>query len=392
MPKTNKEYCKQYQLEQHAIGTDFITNSLQPLLMHFVGQLQLSTPTNSNEDYGGHHKTLNYPKETIQSVIHQQKSSFSKKVKLSSNQRYSLWLDGKTHDPSGKLIIPDGSKSFGLVRDKESKNDPDRMGVPCNSNSPNRLSFLQQLKSSILSTGRLNTRLISGLKEEHFETLRMNIVKGACTLKHTDVLRSSLLPNYCYFLSPYQHKETTFELVIQTWPHFKTSVVWYKNKLCVPFEYNEGAKDEDFNYKEKKGGYLYMITLDNNNKASWLVLEPSQINELKPYYKLKDGFAIAGVKNGMVYYLSKKYKIYDEWNQVPLVSLVQIFENLQEDGTIDKPSRKRFLKKSEFNTIHKFNGWEHIHSCNYDKSDLSTIRVHIFFRNIRTVGVCQHPH
>ena len=135
-----------------------------------------------------------------------------------------------------------------------------------------------------------------------------------------------------------------------------------------------------------------MITLDNNNKASWLVLEPSQINELKPYYKLKDGFAIAGVKNGMVYYLSKKYKIYDEWNQVPLVSLVQIFENLQEDGTIDKPSRKRFLKKSEFNTIHKFNGWEHIHFCNYDKSDLSTIRVHIFFRNIRTVGVCQHPH
>ena len=145
-------------------------------------------------------KQLNYPKETIQNVFNQQKSSSTIKFKLSFKQRYSLWLDRKIHSPSGKLIILDGSRSFGLVTDK--------VGVPCNSNSPNRLSYLQELKSSILSIGRLNIRFICGLKEEHFETLKMNIVKGTCTLKHT-----------CYFFLLTKIRKTIFELVIQTWSH-----------------------------------------------------------------------------------------------------------------------------------------------------------------------------
>ena len=136
------------------------------------------------------------------------------------------------------------------------------MGVPSNSILHNNISFLKQLKNSIISIGRLNSRLTIGMKEQYFETLRVNFVKGACTLKHTDILRSSSLPNYCYFLSPYANKRTKFELVIQNWPHFKTSVVLWNSRLCVPFEYNEGPSGEQFDPNSKKGGYLYMITLD----------------------------------------------------------------------------------------------------------------------------------
>ena len=58
--------------------------------------------------------------------------------------------------------------------------------------------------------------------------------------------------------------------------------------------------------------------------------------------KIKNGFVIVGIKDGIVYYFSKEYRIYDKWNQVPLLSLITKFENLHEEGTTDKPSR--FLK------------------------------------------------
>ena len=73
---TNNKKCRKYQVSQCQLGSTFIKNSFKPIISHFLGNLQLSTPTNSNEDYGGHHKTLNFPKHTISRYIdHQQDSS-----------------------------------------------------------------------------------------------------------------------------------------------------------------------------------------------------------------------------------------------------------------------------------------------------------------------------
>ena len=111
---TNNKKCRKYQVSQCQLGSTFIKNSFKPIISHFLGNLQLSTPTNSNEDYGGHHKTLNFPKQTISRYIdHQQDSS----IRISAKQRFDQWKNGNTVY-KGKLVIPDGSRSFGLVRDK----------------------------------------------------------------------------------------------------------------------------------------------------------------------------------------------------------------------------------------------------------------------------------
>ena len=91
---------------------------------------------------------------------------------------------------------------------------------------------------------------------------------------------------------------------------------------------------------------------------------------MKPYYKLKEGTAIAGLKKGEVYYLTKDYKIYEEWDEVELCSLKNIFDNITSVGKIDKPSRKKYSRKTEFYTLHRFNGWEHVHYINADSSDI----------------------
>ena len=133
-----------------------------------------------------------------------------------------------------------------------------------NSKSPKqRLEFLLNLKQALCN--QHGTKFIKGIKgvntqNDVFFTMRINIVKGAFTVSHTDVLRNSLLPNYCiFYCSDPQEQQSNFALKIKKFPRFKTSIVKWKGRMLIPFDYNEGPKDEPFNYESGHCGYLKMI-------------------------------------------------------------------------------------------------------------------------------------
>ena len=69
------------------------------------------------------------------------------------------------------------------------------------------------------------------------------------------------------------------------------------------------------------------------------------------------------------------------------VSLHELFQN-SKSFIDDEQPRRMERRLTKFNYIHWFNGWERIHQVEKG-SDLETIRVHFFFRSIRTVGIGQ---
>ena len=127
--------------------------------------------------------------------------------------------------------------------------------------------------------------------------------------------------------------------------------------------------------------------LDDNGFAKWFILPPLQIQALSPYKRLKEGTAVAGLKGEEVYVLDREYKIYKKWEEVKKVNLKELLENTDQlkDDIVPRTTKQTF---KEFGKLYRFNGWEHHHFVD-PSSDLSVIRLHIFFRNVRTVAVCQ---
>ena len=84
----------------------------------------------------------------------------------------------------------------------------------------------------------------------------MNIVTGAHTIPHTDILRHHLIPNFVIFVSPYNnnHKDGSgkpmtwnFSLVIKKWPLLKP-LLWSGGTKMVPSEYKAGRDGDEFDY------------------------------------------------------------------------------------------------------------------------------------------------
>ncbi len=381
------DFNKKWRQRKSMSGKEFIKNALTPIIKYFICALKISTPGLKNVDYGNHSKTLNFSPEVIQRNTYEDTLPATR-----GETRYQAWLEGKTTLPNGKAVLPDGSHSFGLVGDKKSHTTTDVLAVPTNSDTKDRLLFLQELKSAIVDISKNNSDLLDNRKitAEHLETLRLNIVKGASTRKHTDVLRHSMLPNFAVFFSPKPKNTVSFQLNISTWPNFKCSFVKLQDKWYIPFEYNEGGVDEEFDYHNGQGGYLKMIGLgDDQKSAEWFIFHPNKISELEPLFKMKGGFAVAGIKDGKVYIISDytDYKIYSSWKEVPLKGLLSIFQDSV--GLPDEKPKKTVIKKQHFGQLVKFYGWRNVHWVE-SGSNLDTIRLHIFFRNIRTVGVCQN--
>ena len=100
----------------------------------------------------------------------------------------------------GCLIVPNGSCSFGLVLDKQGSNHPSALQPPSNTTGKKREYLIDLSKQLInLSYGNSSLTNNNSIHHKHLETMRFNLVKGAQSLPHTDMLRSSLLPNYFFF-------------------------------------------------------------------------------------------------------------------------------------------------------------------------------------------------
>ena len=397
MSKQQREYDKKSDSRKKlkkCESESFIENALKSLIQHFMCEMKIKSSSNKNDDYGNHNKTLNFSHLVCHEANPINHNSNSKTLGV---DRLANWAErGDGLLPNGSKILPDSSCSFGLVKDKECRDPHKAYGQPCSKSNrpPERLQFLVNLKEALSNKRR--SRLTTGIKginssDNVFSTMRINIVKGANTVAHTDVLRSSLLPNYFVQYSPYPQKDScNFQLELKNWPLFKTSIVSWNNKLLIPFEYNQGQNDEVFDYANGTGGYLKMIGLDGGNAPKWFILSPAELDNLSPFEKLSKGEAVAGIKGDKVYILrNNEYQIYESWEQVPMVSLNEIFTNA---GNLDDDKVPRQMNTSfkKFGVLYRFNGWEQIHYVDPSSTDLNAIRLHIFFRNVRTIGVCQH--
>jgi len=275
----------------------FVEHVMERLIHHFFtcqSKFRIKRDEDPNANYGGHHSTLNFPVDSENS---------HSKVK-------SEWLK----DPN---TLPNGSGSFGLVKDKESKND-NSWGQPPASQSAAQNEFLNDFVKYIAAAGR---HLFSGknkVPKYRLLNLRMNIVKGASTISHTDVLRCCLTPNYFMFFTP---PGASFALKVRNWPRFKTTFVIYKGRMCIPFEFKD-SNGIHFNYKEGQGGFLKLIVFDSaTHKLKWLICPPTHIDLLQPAFKFPKDIAVAGIKSSVGLYVlyRKPFKVYKSWDEVPWV-------------------------------------------------------------------------
>ena len=193
MLKTTDSHNNKNQASKQTLKNEakhFIQHDVLPIIIKsFISEVTITEPGKKNEDYGDHNKTLNFP---IPTIIASQTNIKTNNILTSGEERFNLWLQKgpKGVLPNGKTILPDGTASFGLVKDKEHVSDHTPYLQPGVNSNPIRVQFLQQLRTAILR--HYKTRLNENIGRNQTETLRLNVVKGAMTLKHTDVLRSGI--------------------------------------------------------------------------------------------------------------------------------------------------------------------------------------------------------
>jgi len=203
---------------------------------------------------------------------------------VKSKDRVMTWEKGGEYIENGQPAINDGFGSFGLVKDVgHAKEGVMKMPLFIEG-KPEMIKFLLDLKKAISIEKRMTLK--------HLDCMRLNVVKGANTLKHTDTMRCTMIPNHFIF-APYKHgdlgKDSMFCLKLHKFPLFKTSVVKYNGRPCIPFHYEDGQKGVKFKFdiNGRQGGFLQMMVYcEIKNGAKWLILPTEKINELEPFEKL----------------------------------------------------------------------------------------------------------
>ena len=358
---------------------EVIPHIRERLIQYFWGEVQIKEVGDPNSDYGEHFSTLNFPKTAVRKLKRKDQDNSRPSYGI---DRLNAWLDGKQTLENGQPTLHDGSASFGLVRDKD--NTQNYLATPqCLSNDQKEL--LLDLKKYIASRDKMSLKKM--------ECMRMNIVKGAMTIQHTDILRCSMLPNFFIFFPPEKDDVwgcRKFSLTSIRWPNFKTSFVKFRNRICIPFEFL-GCADPDMKFEysasSKTGGHLQMIFFcKDSQKAKWLIVPPSCLHELEPYKRIKKNCAVLGLKGGRIRIASKKYKVHRRFldDDSDMIDFDTLLDQSPDNDAI--PTRK-FVYMDEPNRLYRFNGWENIH---YAEGDTSAIRMHIFMRNYRPIAVCSH--
>jgi len=363
--------------EVTGVGDSFMDTLLERIIKNCYSSLssfKIIRDNDPNNNYGGHHDTLNFPEG----------------AENHSSSSMNDWLKDSS-------LLPNGNGTFGTVKDKEGPTDR-TVGQPDSTSrgSAGRWQLLLDIQEhlNLASSHRFSNASGGRMSKDRAHFMRVNIVKGAATIAHTDVLRSCMSPNYLViFNTPEMERlNSKFVLKVWTWPLFKTSFVWYPRKgYCIPFDY-KASGGKAFNYKKGCGGFLKLIWYDEfAGVLKWIICPPSHVSELKPGFKLPEDHAVAGfTQDGGLYILKREYSVYPSWTDVPQMKWSDL---RHQSSRKDKKSRYKFRFLTDQKVLHKFNGWENIHEVltekhgAHAKSDLNAVRLHVFMRDVRTVGV-----
>lgn len=383
-----KNEGEQTKVKPAEIWKSFAKGIRSSLIEAFWSGVQIKETGDCNTDYGEHHGTLNWPENAARK---KRRSEVPKNT--TTKDRMKAWNSSLATIPeNGQPTLNDGSRTFGLVLDKE--NNPAKALDRPKELTTKQEAVLHEIRNTLIQArkecNKSNTRF-----------LRINLVKGAQTLAHTDNFKNSLLSNYLCILPPnkdttgWTHYDLNFTLAVKCWPNFKTSFVKFRNDICIPFSFCDCPSGEVFRHDKdvQRGGYLQMIKCcSETKKAKWVIANPKLLKELKPFMLMNEKHAVAGIRDGKVVVCNKKYgsPAGSSWcDDSGLTSSLSFEELLGDVG--NKVDTTTNLEKKKLCSVpyqlYEFKGWQNIHYVTED-SDQPAVRLHIFFRNMRTANVC----
>jgi len=264
--------------KEFTLYSTFIDTAVERIITLFWSKLAIKDTGDSNHDYGNHTSILNFPSSPQQQHEHHPTTKHvQNKMKannalntINGETRVSAWLEGLDFIP-GTLseTLPNGTGTFGLVRDY--CNFPEATMNPPKNHSNEMLKFIEDLRQVVIEQRR-------ELNKRNSAIVRINILKGANTIYHTDTLRSTMMTNYFMFFPPKKNSNWSpltldFSLKVRLWPTFKTCFVLFRGEVVIPFAYEECQGNETFIYTKElqKGGFLQLIRQDSSGYSKWLI-------------------------------------------------------------------------------------------------------------------------
>ena len=370
------------------VWQSFIMQFRRSLIKAFWSGVQIKETGDCNKDYGEHFCTLNFPPSA---VMKKRRTEVTKNT--TAQDRMKAWdssLDIIAEN--GQPTLHDGSRTYGLVLDKQ--NNPDKALDTPKDLTPEQEKVLNELRTELIKARQ-------ECNESNTQFLRINLVKGACTIWHTDNFKNSLLPNYFCILPPmkeaedWQPDELQFTLRVRLWPCFKTSFVLFRNEICIPFSFGDCPAGEDFRHDKevRSGGYIQMIKVcKDTGRAKWMIVNPKLLVELKPHLCINPKLAVAGIRDGKIVLCKKNYgsRAVTSWVNDGSGLVAMDFQELLADEKNKRDHTANLYRIQNYDTTYRlfmFRGWQNIHSV-CPSSNFSAVRLHIFFRNMRTVNVC----
>jgi hypothetical protein len=177
----------------------------------------------------------------VRNILASKKYSAKMVSPIKGETRVAAWKENLEFIPgtNSKTLLPNGSGTFGLVKDY--CNFPEETKKPPKNHSQPMLDFIEDLQQVLIEQRR-------ELNGKNTGFIRINIIKGAKTIEHTDTLQSSMMNNYFMFFPPKKCSEWSrltldFSLKVRLWPTFKTSFVYFRDWIVIPFAYKECLED-----------------------------------------------------------------------------------------------------------------------------------------------------
>ena len=191
--------------------------------------------------------------------------------------------------------------------------------------------------------------------------MRVNVVIGAKTKWHTDTMRG--------FTRSFVAIEegSNFQLEVRLFPHFRSSVVKYKEDLFIPHELGD---------KE-----ICLIGL-KDGKAHFYIGPHRIVNELEPFGLLVD-HVVVGIKHDMLQVIGTNYAIIKTPKDLPLITFNDAIK--ESKANPQKKPRYMFAYKKQTNVWQEFWGWKHAHRW-LPGTDHLCRRINVFYRSIREVA------
>ena len=288
--------------------------------------------------------------------------------------------------------FPPGTKSMGIRYENE--HSVAYRGRDTCTFSQKHKDFLDKIAFT------LQQQFPNELPLEAYEYMRVNLVVGAPTRRHTDTLRGAT-PNF--FLSD----DPKFCLKILNYPNYSESVFEYqetyymaqresteerRQRRAAAANAEGGAGDENGGGNEnvpaaeirgggKDGndGSIQAITL-TDGRPRFVTLPVSILNDVKPVGDLKD-YKIVGIKGDKIQVLPSKYSVHFTTDTLELKTWEEVLAHAK-GNPVEKPQKLYSYKTGGTGKFVKFYGWRNSH-CWLPGTSCDNRRIHVFFRPVR---------